>query len=104
MRLYRLSSEDMLVHDQKRRILYTKRQTVTTKWDDILLCDIKHDVCGYMSEHAPNVCVRALLDELKLETHLEHSISPRQFDRTEWWGGDLYNWRDNASLDGSDSE
>ena len=57
-----------------------------------------------MSEHAPNVCVRALLDELKLETHLEHSISPRQFDRTEWWGGDLYNWRDNASLDGSDSE
>jgi hypothetical protein len=69
------------MYDQKRRILYTKRQTLATKWGDIILCDIKHDVCVYMCEHAPNV--RVLLEELKLETHLEHSISPCQFDRTE---------------------
>jgi hypothetical protein len=51
-----------------------------------------------MGEHAPNVCVKALLEELKLGGHLEHLSSPRQFDRTETWYNDFYNWRDNAKL------
>jgi hypothetical protein len=51
-----------------------------------------------MGEHAPNVCVKALLEELKLESHLEHLSSPRQFDRTEGLLGDLWNARDNAKL------
>jgi hypothetical protein len=51
-----------------------------------------------MCEHAPNVCVKALLEELKLGGHLEHLSSPRQFDRTEGLFGDLWNASDNAKL------
>jgi hypothetical protein len=51
-----------------------------------------------MCEHVPNVCVKTLLEELKLESHLEHSSSSSQFDRTEGFIGDHLNARDNAKL------
>jgi hypothetical protein len=51
-----------------------------------------------MCEHVPNVCVKTLLEELKLESHLEHLRSPRQFDRTEGYIHDLRNASDNAKL------